>query len=120
MKKVTSIRSNSVSKIPKKINKSKTGIIKNEALIPQQEILLRNLEFIDKLIYNSQQIVEQQDYLLNRFSKLNLPDDNKLDINNNQDFINHLENYSNKLNNILSKIKIQNEFNDEMKSIISN
>ena len=120
MKKVTSTRSNSASKFPKKTNKSKANTVKSENNKPEQQILLKNIEYIDKLIYNSQHIVEQQDYLLNKFSKINIPEDSSIEINNNEEFIKHIENYSSSLNNILSKIKIQNEQNDEITCKIIN
>jgi hypothetical protein len=118
MKKL-STRSYSTSKIPKKINKTKSNTIKSEPSKPDQEALLKNIEYIDKLINNSQQIVEQQDFLLNKFSKINITEDD-LELNNNEDFMKHIEKYSKNLNIILSKIKIQNEQNDEIKCKIIN
>jgi hypothetical protein len=81
----------------------------------------KNIEIINKLITNSQAIVEQQDDMLKKYSELSQKfknDSKHLTTDENNEFFDFLEKYSVNLNNILSKLKKHQEDSSKIKCIL--
>jgi hypothetical protein len=114
-----------------KSNKGSTGKIKSKA--PDKKIkkksksvepicLTSNIEVINKLITNTQQIANEQDSLIERFSditkKVTANDyeiDRLLNRTENDEFISILEKSTNSLSNILTRLKNHTEEAENIK-----
>jgi hypothetical protein len=83
--------------------------------------LTKNIEIINKLITNSQSIVELQDDILKKYTELSnrVKNDNKpLTTDENNEFFEFLEKYSVNLNNILTKLKKKSDESNKIKCYI--
>jgi hypothetical protein len=119
------------STIPKK-TKTTTGTTKAKSKSTDKKLkksksvepmsLNRNIETLNKLITNAQQITNEQDVLINKFSdvtkKITANDyeiERLLNKNENDDFAGFLDKYTGNLNNILTRLKNHTEEAENIK-----
>jgi hypothetical protein len=116
-------KTKTATKVPKTKPKSTDKKIKKSKSV-EPICLNKNLEVLNKLLTNAQQITNEQDLLINKFSditkKITANDyeiERLLNKNENDDFAGVLEKYSGNLSHILTKLKNHTEEAENIKCI---